>query len=69
MRSTRSGGRCREGQPSIHDARWGRDTIEVILAVLQSSKERREVLLPLSRPIPHAIRTLHLSAVIDGELW
>jgi len=35
----------REGQPSIHDARWGRETIAVILAVLQSSKERREVLL------------------------
>jgi phthalate 4,5-cis-dihydrodiol dehydrogenase len=35
----------REGQPSMHDARWGRDTIEVILAILQSSRERREVLL------------------------
>jgi len=35
----------REGQPSIHDARWGRDTIAVILAVLQSSKTRREVML------------------------
>jgi hypothetical protein len=42
----------REGQPSMHDAQWRRDTIEVILAVLQSSRERREVLLPLSRPIP-----------------
>jgi len=36
----------REGQSSIHDARWGRDTVEIILAVLQSSKARREVLLP-----------------------
>jgi phthalate 4,5-cis-dihydrodiol dehydrogenase len=36
----------REGQPSMHDAQWGRDTVEIILAVLQSSKERREVLLP-----------------------
>jgi phthalate 4,5-cis-dihydrodiol dehydrogenase len=35
----------KEGQPSIHDARWGRDTIAVILAVLQSSKTRREVML------------------------
>jgi phthalate 4,5-cis-dihydrodiol dehydrogenase len=35
----------RDGQPSMHDARWGRDTIAVILAVLQSSKTRREVLL------------------------
>jgi phthalate 4,5-cis-dihydrodiol dehydrogenase len=39
----------RENRPSTHDARWGRDTIEVILAVLRSSRERREVLLPLSR--------------------
>jgi phthalate 4,5-cis-dihydrodiol dehydrogenase len=35
----------RQGQPSIHDARWGRDTVAVILAVLQSSNARREVLL------------------------
>ena len=35
----------REGQPSIHDARWGRETISVILAVLESSKARREVLM------------------------
>ena len=35
----------REGHPSMHDARWARDTIEVILGVLRSSKERREVLL------------------------
>jgi phthalate 4,5-cis-dihydrodiol dehydrogenase len=36
----------RNGQPSRHDARWGRDTIEVIHAVLESSKARREVVLP-----------------------
>jgi hypothetical protein len=36
----------RNGQPSRHDARWGRDTIEVIHAVLESSKARREVMLP-----------------------
>jgi phthalate 4,5-cis-dihydrodiol dehydrogenase len=36
----------REGRPSIHDARWGRDTVAVILAALQSSNERREVQLP-----------------------
>jgi phthalate 4,5-cis-dihydrodiol dehydrogenase len=35
----------RMGQSCIHDARWGRDTITVILAVLQSSKTRSEVLL------------------------
>jgi phthalate 4,5-cis-dihydrodiol dehydrogenase len=36
----------REGRSNIHDARWGRDTIEVVLALVQSSKARREVLLP-----------------------
>ena len=36
----------RNGHPSRHGARWGRDTIEVILAVLQSAKARREVVLP-----------------------
>jgi phthalate 4,5-cis-dihydrodiol dehydrogenase len=40
----------RNGFPSRHNATWGRDTIEVILAVLQSAKARREVLLPLA---PH----------------
>ena len=38
----------REGQPSIHDARWGRDTVAVILAVLQSSKLRQEVHLAVT---------------------
>ena len=35
----------RDGKPSIHDARWGRDTIAVILAVLESSKHRKEIVL------------------------
>ncbi len=35
----------REGKPSIHDARWGRATVEVVQAILQSSAERREVIL------------------------
>jgi phthalate 4,5-cis-dihydrodiol dehydrogenase len=45
---------AREGQPCIHDARWGRDTIADILAVLESSRARREVLLPESPPNPRA---------------
>jgi phthalate 4,5-cis-dihydrodiol dehydrogenase len=36
----------RNGHPCRHDARWGRDTVEVILAVLQSAKTRREIVLP-----------------------
>jgi phthalate 4,5-cis-dihydrodiol dehydrogenase len=35
----------REGRRCIHDARWGRATVEVILAILHSSKSRREVRL------------------------
>jgi len=35
----------REGLRCIHDARWGRTTIETILAILQSSKSHREVRL------------------------
>jgi phthalate 4,5-cis-dihydrodiol dehydrogenase len=35
----------REGRPCRHDARWGRDTVAVILAVLQSARTRREVFL------------------------
>jgi phthalate 4,5-cis-dihydrodiol dehydrogenase len=36
----------RDGQKSIHDARWGKATLEVALAILQSAKEKRDI--PLS---------------------
>jgi phthalate 4,5-cis-dihydrodiol dehydrogenase len=35
----------REGRSSMHDARWGRATVEVVQAILQSSAERREVIV------------------------
>ena len=35
----------REGRRCVHDARWGRATVEVILAILQSSQSHREVRL------------------------
>jgi len=35
----------REGRRCIHDARWGRATVEIILAILQSSNSHREVRL------------------------
>jgi phthalate 4,5-cis-dihydrodiol dehydrogenase len=35
----------REGQPDHHDARWGKATLEVAHGVLQSARERREILL------------------------
>src|SRR5262249_44653466 len=36
----------REGRRYAHDARWGRATVQILLAILQSSKSRREVRLP-----------------------
>jgi phthalate 4,5-cis-dihydrodiol dehydrogenase len=35
----------REGRPCLHDARWGRDTVAVILALLQSARTKREVVV------------------------
>ena len=40
----------REGRRDFHDARWGKATLEVVLAILQSSKERREI--PLAHQVP-----------------
>ena len=33
----------RESQRCIHDARWGRATVEIILAILELSRHQREV--------------------------
>jgi phthalate 4,5-cis-dihydrodiol dehydrogenase len=35
----------REGRRDFHDARWGKATLEVALAILQSARDRREILL------------------------
>src|SRR5262249_43199486 len=35
----------REGRRCLHDARWGRATVQVVLAILQSSESDREVVL------------------------
>jgi phthalate 4,5-cis-dihydrodiol dehydrogenase len=34
----------------LHDGRWGQATIEVCLAILQSSAERREI--TMARQVP-----------------
>ncbi len=39
-----------QGRPVFHDGRWGEATLEVCLAMLQSSAEKREVLL--KRQVP-----------------
>jgi phthalate 4,5-cis-dihydrodiol dehydrogenase len=41
----------REGRRCVHDARWGRATVEVILAILRSAQTRREVELSCSPTI------------------
>jgi len=42
----------REGRQCIHDAQWGRATVEVVLALLRSAQERREVTLRYQTPVP-----------------
>jgi phthalate 4,5-cis-dihydrodiol dehydrogenase len=34
-----------EQRPAVHDGPWGKATLEVCLAVLQSARERHEVTL------------------------
>ncbi len=38
-------GLLRLGRPSVHDGRWGKATLEVALAILQSTREGREIML------------------------
>jgi phthalate 4,5-cis-dihydrodiol dehydrogenase len=38
-------GAVREGRRDFHDARWGKASVEVVLAILQSSREKREITL------------------------
>jgi phthalate 4,5-cis-dihydrodiol dehydrogenase len=35
----------RDGRRSVHDARWGKATVEVILAIVRSAREHREIAL------------------------
>jgi phthalate 4,5-cis-dihydrodiol dehydrogenase len=41
----------REGRRAIHDARWGKATVEVALAILQSAREHREIALSHQVPV------------------
>lgn len=33
----------RDGRKSVHDARWGKATVEAVLAIVRSARERREI--------------------------
>lgn len=45
-------GAIEDDRPVIRDGRWGKATLEVCLAILQSSRERREVQLSHQTPVP-----------------
>jgi phthalate 4,5-cis-dihydrodiol dehydrogenase len=40
------------GRPIFHDGRWGEATLEVCLAILESSRQRKEILLSHQVPSP-----------------
>ncbi len=41
-----------EDRPTLLDARWGMATVEVCLAILHSSAERREIAMQHQSPAP-----------------
>ena len=45
-------GALRFGISPVHDARWGKATLEVALAILQSAREGREIALRHQVPVP-----------------
>ena len=53
----------RGGRSSIHDARWGKATVETVLAILRSARERREI--GLEWQIPFASETRNDAAAAD----
>jgi phthalate 4,5-cis-dihydrodiol dehydrogenase len=40
------------GKPLWHDGRWGMATLEVCLAIMQSARERKEIMLKHQVPVP-----------------
>ncbi|NQU69771.1 MAG: Gfo/Idh/MocA family oxidoreductase [Rhodospirillales bacterium] len=42
-------GAIRTGHRDYHDARWGKASVEIVLAILESARERREILLQYQR--------------------
>src|SRR5262249_62334846 len=45
----------REGRRCIHDARWGKASVEAVFAVLRSGRGRRGVTLPRQTTLPRRI--------------
>jgi phthalate 4,5-cis-dihydrodiol dehydrogenase len=42
----------RENRPAFPDVRWGRATLEIVLATIESSRERKEIILKHQVPSP-----------------
>jgi phthalate 4,5-cis-dihydrodiol dehydrogenase len=42
-----------EGRPVYHDGRWGMATLEVVLGIMQSARERREIMMTRQTPTSH----------------
>ena len=42
----------RHDKPMLHDGRWGMATAEVQWAMLESAKQRREIMLTRQAPVP-----------------
>ncbi|HEV7662844.1 MAG TPA: hypothetical protein VGQ62_04855, partial [Chloroflexota bacterium] len=40
------------GKPLWHDGRWGMATLEVCLAIMESAKQRKEIMLQHQVPVP-----------------
>jgi phthalate 4,5-cis-dihydrodiol dehydrogenase len=40
------------GKPLFHDGRWGMATLEVRLAMMQSARERKEIMLTHQVAVP-----------------
>jgi phthalate 4,5-cis-dihydrodiol dehydrogenase len=41
-----------EGRPPLHSGEWGAATMEVVLAILRSAREQREIPLQSQIPLP-----------------
>jgi phthalate 4,5-cis-dihydrodiol dehydrogenase len=54
------------GRPVLHDGRWGKATLEVCLAILESARSRDEVLLAHQVPTPDENAEAHLRALGVG---
>jgi phthalate 4,5-cis-dihydrodiol dehydrogenase len=42
----------RHGQPMLHDGRWGMATAEVQWAIMESARQRKEIILSHQVPVP-----------------